>query len=122
VVLFAALFAVITRGSISAGVLGPYSLNITFVLNFAVRQISKLETNIVSVERVKEYSEVKPEAEWKTKPKKQPPNNWPHAGHIKFKDYSTRYRSGLELVIKNLNVEVKARERIGIAGRTGAGK
>jgi ABC-type multidrug transport system fused ATPase/permease subunit len=97
-------------------------IQITFVLNFAVRQISKLETNIVSVERVKEYSEVKPEAEWKTKPKRRPPPNWPHSGHIKFCEYSTRYRPGLELVIRDITVEVQARERIGIVGRTGAGE
>jgi ABC-type multidrug transport system fused ATPase/permease subunit len=97
-------------------------LKITFVLNFAVRQISKLETNIVSVERVNEYSNTKPEAEWITEPSKRPPHNWANQGNIQFCDYSTRYRSGLDLVIYHMNLTVRARERIGIVGRTGAGE
>lgn len=87
-----------------------------------MRQISKLETNIVSVERVSEYSNTKPEAEWITDPSKQIPYNWANQGKIEFCDYSTRYRSGLDLVIHHMNVEVHARERIGIVGRTGAGE
>ena len=43
-------------------------------------------------------------------------------GFVKFDNYSTRYRPELNLVIKNLNIEVKSKEKIGIVGRTGAGK
>uniref|UniRef100_A0A915D418 Uncharacterized protein n=1 Tax=Ditylenchus dipsaci TaxID=166011 RepID=A0A915D418_9BILA len=125
VVLFAALLATLTRDSISAGVLGlsvSYSFNITFVLNFAIRQISKLETNIVSVERIKEYSDTTPEAEWESLPGNKPPKGWPQEGKIRIQNYSTRYRPGLDLVVKGINAEINAHEKIGIVGRTGAGK
>ncbi|GMS81781.1 hypothetical protein PENTCL1PPCAC_3956, partial [Pristionchus entomophagus] len=63
VIFFAALFATFSKEwnwGVSAGLVGvsvSYALNITEVLNFAVRQISDVESNIVSVERVREYSE-----------------------------------------------------------------
>ncbi|GMT31383.1 hypothetical protein PFISCL1PPCAC_22680, partial [Pristionchus fissidentatus] len=125
VVLFAALFAALMRDSVSSGVIGlsvSYSLTITFVLNFAVRQISKLETNIVSVERVKEYSEVPTEAEWRNEDGSGPPPEWPSEGRISLNNYSTRYRPGLDLVVRQLNADIGAHEKIGIVGRTGAGK
>lgn len=43
-------------------------------------------------------------------------------GNIKFKNYSVKYRKGLDFVLKNLNIEIKSAEKIGIVGRTGAGK
>ncbi|KAI8598571.1 ATP-binding cassette subfamily C member 2 [Dissophora ornata] len=46
----------------------------------------------------------------------------PQAGHVEFRNYSTRYREGLDLVIKNISFEVKPAEKVGIVGRTGAGK
>lgn len=125
VVLFAALFAALMRDSVSSGVIGlsvSYSLTITFVLNFAVRQISKLETNIVSVERVKEYSDVPTEAEWRNEDGSGPPPGWPSEGRISLNNYSTRYRPGLDLVVRQLNADIGAHEKIGIVGRTGAGK
>ncbi|CAD5211774.1 unnamed protein product [Bursaphelenchus okinawaensis] len=108
----------------SAGLVGvsvSYALNITEVLNFAVRQISELETNIVSVERLKEYSEVDTEADWIVD-NKRVLSGWPNNGEVTFNKYATRYRPGLELVIKNINADVSPSQKVGIVGRTGAGK
>ncbi|KAJ1373674.1 Multidrug resistance-associated protein 4 [Parelaphostrongylus tenuis] len=124
VVLFAALFAAVARDTTSSGVIGlsvSYALSITTALNLAVRQITKLETNGVSVERILEYANTSTEAEWNSEEGKSPPPEWPHEGKILIENYSTRYRPGLELVIKSLNATIHPHEKIGIVGRTGAG-
>lgn len=74
-------------------------LQITVVLNFAVRQITKLETNIVSVERVKEYSETTPEADWESEEERQPPEEWPSQGRIELQGYSTRWERNFEILL-----------------------
>ncbi|CAG2109458.1 unnamed protein product [Medioppia subpectinata] len=80
-----------------------------------------LETNIVSVERCLEYTETPTEAEWYNEGTKPSPD-WPERGEIKFSEYSTRYREGLDLVLKKITLEVRPKEKVGIVGRTGAGK
>ncbi|XP_067433255.1 ATP-binding cassette sub-family C member 3 isoform X2 [Thunnus thynnus] len=124
IVLFAALFAVTGKESLNPGLVGlsvSYALQVTMSLNWMVRMTSDLESNIVAVERVKEYSETKTEAPWEVEDKKPPPN-WPMQGNVEFHNYSVRYREGLDLVLKNLTLSVKGGEKIGIVGRTGAGK
>lgn len=96
-------------------------LQVTTSLNLLVQFSSDIETNIVSVERIKEYGEIPHEAPWEL-PNKAPPITWPDDGVVVFKDYGLRYRPGLDLVLKNINVSIKSGEKVGIVGRTGAGK
>ncbi|KAM6155276.1 multidrug resistance-associated protein 1 isoform 2-T2 [Rhynchocyon petersi] len=124
IVLFAALFAVISRHSLSAGLVGlslSYSLQVTTYLNWLVRMSSEMETNIVAVERLKEYSETEKEAPWQVE-ETAPPSSWPLVGRVEFRDFSLRYREDLDLVLKHINVIIEGGEKVGIVGRTGAGK
>ncbi|XP_026281245.2 multidrug resistance-associated protein 1 isoform X2 [Frankliniella occidentalis] len=126
IIFFAALFAVISKDSSPdmAGLVGlsiSYALQITQTLNWLVRMTSDVETNIVAVERIKEYGETPQEAAWEN-PNSVVDSNWPQEGKVDFKDYEVRYREGLDLVLKGINFTVKGGEKVGIVGRTGAGK
>uniref|UniRef100_A0A667YEZ6 ATP-binding cassette, sub-family C (CFTR/MRP), member 2 n=1 Tax=Myripristis murdjan TaxID=586833 RepID=A0A667YEZ6_9TELE len=123
VVFFSSLFAVISRNSLNSGLVGlsiSYALNVTQTLNWLVRMTSELETNIVAVERVSEYTEIESEAEWVTDI--QPPEQWPDAGRLQFENYKVRYRPELDLVLHGITCDIDTTEKIGIVGRTGAGK
>lgn len=111
-------------GRISAGVIGlalSYALQTTQSLNWIVRMTVDVETNIVSVERMMEYSSLPSEAAPIVEDHR-PKSDWPETGALQMVDYSTRYRPELPLVLKNIELSVKAGEKIGIVGRTGAGK
>uniref|UniRef100_A0A8B9G564 Canalicular multispecific organic anion transporter 1 n=1 Tax=Amazona collaria TaxID=241587 RepID=A0A8B9G564_9PSIT len=123
VVFFSALLAVISKGTLEGGIVGlsvSSALNVTQTLNWLVRTSSELETNIVAVERVHEYTKVKNEAPWVTD--KRPPRGWPSKGEIRFVDYKVRYRPELELVLQGITCNIGSTEKVGVVGRTGAGK
>ncbi|KAF9285512.1 hypothetical protein BGZ68_003791 [Mortierella alpina] len=110
--------------SVDPGLVGlslTYALNITQSLNWLVRQYTEVETNIVAVERLQEYVDLKPEAP-EIVDDHRPPVDWPAEGRVDFVDYETRYRPGLELVLRGVNCSIRPHEKIGICGRTGAGK
>eukprot|EP00124_Ichthyophonus_hoferi_P005008 Ihof_evm1s639 gene=Ihof_evmTU1s639 len=122
--LFSALFGVMAHGSIEPAMVGlsvSYALAITQDFNWVVRMTSDLETNIVAVERVEEYTNVEQEAPAIVQTYR-PPTDWPTHGHVEFKDYGLRYRPGLDLVLKKISFDIKPMEKVGIVGRTGAGK
>lgn len=126
IILGAAGLSILTlkSGHLTAGLVGlsvSYSLQITQSLNWIVRMTVEVETNIVSVERIMEYSKLVPEAP-EIIDDQRPSEDWPQSGEIVFKNYSTKYRPELELVLKNIDLTIKPREKIGIVGRTGAGK
>ncbi|KAL4216369.1 hypothetical protein ACF0H5_024096 [Mactra antiquata] len=98
-----------------------YAVQITITLNLVVLAISEMEMNIVSAERVMEYTSLPSEAGW-TLEGKSPPTEWPRTGKVEFRNYVTRYREGLDLVLKGINCTIENGEKVGIVGRTGAGK
>ncbi|KAL2818465.1 P-loop containing nucleoside triphosphate hydrolase protein [Aspergillus cavernicola] len=127
IILASALLSIVSvaTGSIlSPGMVGlamSYALQITQSLNWIVRQTVEVETNIVSVERVLEYASLPSEAP-EVIFKNRPAIGWPAQGSVSFQNYSTRYREGLDLVLKDVSLDIKPREKIGVVGRTGAGK
>nr|CAD7403901.1 unnamed protein product [Timema cristinae] len=124
IIFFASLFAVLGRETMNPGTVGlsiSYALQITQTLNWLVRMTSDVETNIVAVERIQEYAEHTQEAPWEN-PNCPVPEQWPETGKVEFRAYEARYREGLDLVLRGISFTVQGGEKVGIVGRTGAGK
>ena len=68
-------------------------------MNMLVRMTSEIETNMVSVERISEYQNTPQEAPFDM-PDQDPPKEWPQYGVVRFENYKTKYREGLDLVLK----------------------
>uniref|UniRef100_A0A4X2LR57 ATP binding cassette subfamily C member 6 n=1 Tax=Vombatus ursinus TaxID=29139 RepID=A0A4X2LR57_VOMUR len=122
-VFFAALLAVLAgdaMDSTTVGLIISYALNITQSLNFWVRKTCEIETNAISIERVFEYTNIKKEAPWIKS--NRPPSHWPDKGIVEFVNYEARYRPDLGLALQNVTFQTHSEEKIGIVGRTGAGK
>ncbi|OBT70508.1 hypothetical protein VE03_00185 [Pseudogymnoascus sp. 23342-1-I1] len=103
-----------------AGLVLSYILAIVQMLQFTVRQLAEVENGMNSTERVHFYgTELEEEAPLHTI---EVADSWPQAGEIVFKDVEMRYRPNLPLVLSGLDMHVRGGERIGVVGRTGAGK
>ncbi|KAK3824362.1 MAG: P-loop containing nucleoside triphosphate hydrolase protein, partial [Linnemannia elongata] len=120
---FVCLMAVVQRG----GSAGPFAIMLsnigvlTIIMSRILSTGCLIQTSIVSVERVREYANLTSEARDIIPDSKTDPT-WPQSGAIELKDYSVRYREGLDLVLKDVSVKIQSGERVGIVGRTGAGK
>ncbi|KAJ2806616.1 hypothetical protein H4R20_001622 [Coemansia guatemalensis] len=90
-------------------------------INWTMRHYSEMEISMTHLERATEYADLPPEAA-EIIDDHRPKEAWPEQGAVEFKNYSTRYRDGLDLVLKNLSFRVQPRHKVGIVGRTGAGK
>ncbi|XP_055678762.1 ATP-binding cassette sub-family C member 4-like [Lutzomyia longipalpis] len=107
---------------------GNVGLAITQVVNligtcmWGMQQTAELENQMISVERVIQYSKLPSEPSLETEPKNKPIKEWPSEGVVEFKDLSLKYSDDGETILKDLNFSIKAGEKIGIVGRTGAGK
>jgi ABC-type multidrug transport system fused ATPase/permease subunit len=103
----------------AAGLSLTYALSFNEVVRLFVRSYAEFEQYMNHVERIGEFIEIEQEA-W-SEDKRCPPS-WPSKGEVRFQDYSTRYRDDLDFVLSDLNLTFCGGEKIGIVGRTGAGK
>lgn len=103
-----------------AGLVLSYILSIVQMIQFTVRQLAEVENNMNATERVHYYgTQLDEEAPLKLK---EVPESWPQSGAISFENVEMKYRADLPLVLQGLDMNIKGGERIGIVGRTGAGK
>eukprot|EP00183_Erythrolobus_madagascarensis_P000582 CAMPEP_0185848574 /NCGR_PEP_ID=MMETSP1354-20130828/3399_1 /TAXON_ID=708628 /ORGANISM="Erythrolobus madagascarensis, Strain CCMP3276" /LENGTH=1448 /DNA_ID=CAMNT_0028548985 /DNA_START=55 /DNA_END=4401 /DNA_ORIENTATION=+ len=124
-IFFAALFGVLGKGRIYSGLVGlslTYALQVTSFLGFTVRSITELEAQMNAVERLEFYANKVPQEAPYIIEDKRPPTGWPSLGAVAFKDLKLRYRKDLDLVLKGVSLDIGSGTKVGIVGRTGAGK
>ncbi|KAF3771283.1 hypothetical protein M406DRAFT_248309 [Cryphonectria parasitica EP155] len=117
------ILVVTSRFSVAPSIGGlvlSYILATVQMIQFTVRQLAEVENGMNSVERLRYYgTQLEEEAPLHTIEVRP---TWPEKGEIVFDNVEMRYRDGLPLVLKGLDMHVRGGERIGIVGRTGAGK
>uniref|UniRef100_A0A671TJZ5 ATP binding cassette subfamily C member 12 n=1 Tax=Sparus aurata TaxID=8175 RepID=A0A671TJZ5_SPAAU len=121
--LMVSLFVVLSDDKIISpslkGLAMSYTIQLTGLLQYTVRQSTEVEARFNSVERLLEY--ITSEAPRHIK-EAEIPEHWPKAGAITFQDYKMRYRENTPIVLNGLNFSIRAGEKLGIVGRTGSGK
>eukprot|EP00792_Barthelona_sp_PAP020_P008655 TRINITY_DN3236_c1_g1_i2.p1 TRINITY_DN3236_c1_g1~~TRINITY_DN3236_c1_g1_i2.p1 ORF type:complete len:1388 (+),score=392.71 TRINITY_DN3236_c1_g1_i2:509-4165(+) len=95
------------------------SLSLVMLITIVIMFYVEAETAMNAVERILAYMDLTQE---KDHYEPQPPENWVNRPTISFRNVDARYRDGLELVLKNVNAEIEAGEKIAVVGRTGSGK
>jgi ABC-type multidrug transport system fused ATPase/permease subunit len=123
VVFTTAILVVTSRFSVNpsiAGVVLSYILQIVMILQWMIRQLAEVENAMNATERLYFYGTSLPREAPLRAGAVRP--SWPERGEITIRDVDMRYRAGLPLVLQGFNMRVRGGERIGIVGRTGAGK
>ncbi|KAI9439887.1 ABC transporter [Lactarius indigo] len=124
-ILVVAMLTVGTRFSVSpaqTGVALSYILSVQQSFGWMVRQLAEVENNMNSVERIVYYARDLEQEPPHEIPDQKPPAPWPSNGKLEINEAVLKYRPELPLVLKGLSMSVEGGEKIGIVGRTGAGK
>lgn len=120
-----AIIAVVTRFTISpaeTGLILSYIVSIQMSFSWMVRQVAEVENDMNSTERMHHYANNLEQEAPHEIPTSKPSKEWPNQGAISFKDVVMSYRPGLPIVLKGLSFEVSPGQKVGVVGRTGAGK
>lgn len=103
-----------------AGLALTYALQTLDVTQYGVRSASEVENLMTSVERVITYTEIDSEPGYSTE--SRPSQSWPSEGNLTLEDLSLVYFKGGPRVLKDINICISSKEKVGVVGRTGAGK
>lgn len=122
IISFLSVFRVFHIKAASVGLLLSYVLEIAGMTSSTVSIYTVLEQEMNSTERVIDYVQKIPQEAPYHISETVPAPEWPQHGSIEFRNVDLAYRDGLPLTLKNMNAVIKPSEKIGICGRTGAGK
>uniref|UniRef100_A0AAA9S7X9 Multidrug resistance-associated protein 4-like n=1 Tax=Bos taurus TaxID=9913 RepID=A0AAA9S7X9_BOVIN len=120
VICFGSLMLAKTLNPGQFGLVLSLALTFTWIFQWCIRQSAEVEKMMVSAERVVEYTELEKEAPWEYE--YRPPLDWPHEGELAFENVNFRHTLDGPLVLKDLTECTESKEKMGIVGRTGAGK
>ncbi|KAL9956480.1 hypothetical protein ACROYT_G037960 [Oculina patagonica] len=116
-----------TRDTLTFMTIAPFVITLSSackrtsgMTQYAVRKTSDVENFMTSVERVMTYTKLDSEPGYKVQ--RRPPEHWPREGTITLQDVSLTYYPGGPQVLKKISLKIKGGAKIGVAGRTGAGK
>ncbi|XP_057321788.1 ATP-binding cassette sub-family C member 4-like [Microplitis mediator] len=104
----------------SVGLSISQALILTSMVQYGVRQTTVVELQMTSVERIIQYFDLPKEGTMELS--KPPPVNWPWNGQIEWKNVSMSYKNNDPPVLKNIELTIKSVSKVGVVGRTGAGK
>ncbi|XP_017415330.2 ABC transporter C family member 4 isoform X1 [Vigna angularis] len=122
---FSAMFMIMLPSNIlkpeNVGLSLSYGLSLNAMMFWAIYTSCSIENKLVSVERIKQFTNIPSEATWRNKDR-VPPANWPGQGNVDIKDLQVRYRPNTPLVLKGITLSINGGEKVGVVGRTGSGK
>ncbi|KAG5204285.1 hypothetical protein JEQ12_002261 [Ovis aries] len=120
VVAFGALILVESLDAGHVGLVLSLTITLTRMSQWCVRQSVEVENMMISVERVIEYTDLEKEASWELE--YRPPPSWPNKGLISFNNVNFRHMLDGPLVLRNIYAGFYPGQKVGIVGRSGAGK
>ncbi|KAJ2101432.1 Multidrug resistance-associated protein 1 [Coemansia sp. S142-1] len=114
----------LTKYKVSSGQLNVLRADVADLIyntGMLVEMPSRLRKFSNEIGTFRQFSDLDPEAPYIVEDCRVP-SEWPHSGNVEFKNLSVKYGADQDYALKNLNITIRPGEKIGIVGRTGAGK
>ncbi|XP_061163776.1 ATP-binding cassette sub-family C member 5-like [Saccostrea echinata] len=122
ITLTTALSLILTKASTDAAQAAlalTQCIKVVSVMQFMIRVLNEVEARFTSIERLHQYEKLESESQTFTD---TPAETWPNEGRIIFSNVQMKYRDDMDPVLNEIRFDIHPRQKVGIVGRTGAGK